>query len=200
MLANRHPRGSPHGGRFAPSGRPDAQVPSGALSLSIADEPTATKPSKAEARAFFDEITYMASIGPEIESMVSQRSRILKDHAAKAQAMHEANDLMFLPGDDPAKRDRLTAAASDACEEARTLSDNLFSMLDGCLSEGGTKELYARQALRTSGLQVRRVKSPPPHYPIGVIAKHTGLYRYNFNLWMSGRYQAGLSLTPIKRP
>ena len=194
MATKRHSKGSPRGGQFAPGDRPNDQRLGTSLTL--------TKPDEGQTpREFFDEIAYMASVGPRIESMIAERSHALKDHVAKAQAMHEADQLMFLPEDDPETRDRLTAATSDACEEARTLSNDLFSMLyNCCLAEGGTKERYARIALRNFGLQVRRIKSKPPYYPEGVVATHTGIYSYNFNLWVSGWYESGLSLTQIKRP
>ena len=161
MPTKRHSKGSSQGGQFAPGGRPDDQRLGTSLTLTKSDE-------EQTPREFFDEIAYMAGIGPHIESVIAERFHVLKDHASKAQAMKEADDLMFLPGDDPEKRDLLTAAASDAREEARIRSNDLFSMLDDCLLAGGEKERHARQALRNFGLQVRRVKSKPPYYPIGV--------------------------------
>ena len=179
---------------------------------------------KQKAGEFFNELAYMASVGPEIEVLVGARTHSLADYAEKASARDElGRGRPHMSEEDESALVLLAKAASEACDEACSASNKLFARLEACLSEGGDKERFARLALRIHGLKLRRVASTPPHSLPGVAKVYVGRSRenalvatepnpylrhikthqlgrspYNFDLWRSGRSQSGLSLTPIK--
>ena len=170
----RKPAGSPGstGGRFVPGKRPDDQVPSDVLSLPIARRDTATQPSKTENRAFFDEIAYMASVGPEVERLITQRASALSAYDT----------------------------SQDSITRTRAAANALFETLDECLQAGGHQERHARIALRIHGLQVRRVKTSRFWARRRGVAPRQLPQKVNtWDWWASGDDLLGLSLLPLKQ-
>ena len=201
MPPRRRPKGSTQGGQFAPTGRPAEPVLNSALTLTDSEPSTAANHPKAETREFFDELAYMAGVGPKVEVLAGERTHALADYAEKASArlavieqwphhFAEENQEELAP---------FSEAASAACEHARSLSNDLFSMLDACVTEGGDKERHARLALRVHGVKLSQAKFKPPYPVQGIVKARRGPYPYNFNLW-HGRYKSGLALAPISKP
>ena len=170
----RKPAGSPGGtgGQFSSGRRPDDQVPIGVLSLPLTGQDTATKPSKPEARAFFDEIAYMASVGPEVERLIMQR--------ASALSVDDTNQ--------------------DTITRTREAATALFETLDECLKAGGHQERYARIALRKHGLKVQRIKTNRFWARRRGVAPRPRPHTVNtWDLWAAGDDLTGLSLLPFKQ-
>ena len=131
-----------------------------------------------EARDFFDEWRYEASVGPTVERLLTLREDTRTMLREKIQGGVWQGET-------------IVRSARVHCEiEAQ--SNELFAVLDTCVKEGGQKERYAREALRKHGWRLRRFQTAPPYYPRGVA-------KSDCNKWVSGEYRYGLLLKPIMR-
>ena len=189
----RSPKGSTRGGQFAPSGRADTL---------ILDEPLSLSPlrsSRAESKAFFDELAYMAGVGPEIEELVGQRMDALNTHSEIARALKDslARDFNQINGEGF----RLGQRQKSSLKAFRSTANQLFELLDESLQEEGIKERHARLALRKHGWKVRRIKQSNQFHmeSRGVLpdARHDRPAPSG-TIWAAGEGLDGLKLVPIK--
>ena len=153
-----------------------------------------------EGRAFFDWLAYEASVGPGVERLAIQRADAL---VASDSAQREYTDALAdtenkLHGTEHQRVNEQTAQTNIRFRES---ANDLFETLDGCLSQGGSKEKYARIALRRQGLKVRRMRS---HRFLGrsrgVIPGRGDIHAANeWTTWCEGGSLSGLTLLPIKQ-
>ena len=153
-----------------------------------------------EGRAFFDWLAYEASVGPEVERLAIQRADAL---VASDSAQREYSDAL---GDSENKlhgtsHQRLNDQTMQTGKQFRETANNLFETLDGCLSQGGNREKYARVALRRQGLRVKRMRSNRfVGRSRGVVPGRGDIHAADeWTTWCEGGSLSGLTLLPIKQ-
>ena len=191
---SRRPKGSTRGGQFAPSGRADTLVLDDPLSL------PSPQPSRAESKAFFDELAYMAGVGPEIENLVRQRIDDLDAYTKVVRAL--ADILTSKPNEINGEGFRMEQRRAASLKVFRSTANQLFELLDTSLLEGGPKERNARLALRKHGWKVRRIKqSNQFHLQSRGVLPDSSHDRPapSGTIWAAGEGLSGLKIAPINQ-
>ena len=161
MSRSRQPRGTRSGGQFVAAAHPDQQGLS-PMALDQHDQPT-REVARQEAREFFNDIAYMAGVGPQIENLMQMRAETLEVFLVKKKAEDDFLSGPYSPRrkEDMDRRHQLIMDAGSARAESRRVADELFHLLESCCVQGGTKERHARLALKQLGFRLRRTHCRP---------------------------------------